>query len=34
VGHIYFQATRAHPAAAWTAQRTADLAERGLDGSD
>jgi hygromycin-B 4-O-kinase len=34
VGHIYFQATRAHPAAAWTAQRTAHLAERDLTSSD
>jgi hygromycin-B 4-O-kinase len=34
VGHIYFQAIRAHPAAPWTAQRTADLAERDLASSD
>jgi len=34
VSHIHFQATRAHPAASWTAQRTADLAERDLSRSD
>ena len=34
VGHIYFQAVRAHPAAAWTAKRTADLAKRELGTSD
>ena len=34
VSHIYFQATRAHAAAPWTARRTADLAERDLASSD
>jgi hygromycin-B 4-O-kinase len=34
VGHIYFQAVRAHPAASWTARRTADLARRDLGSSD
>ncbi|HUQ41945.1 MAG TPA: phosphotransferase [Candidatus Limnocylindrales bacterium] len=34
IGHIYFQATRAHPAASWTARRTADLARRDLFSSD
>jgi hygromycin-B 4-O-kinase len=34
VSHIHFQATRAHPAAAWTARRTAELAERDLASSD
>jgi hygromycin-B 4-O-kinase len=34
VSHIHFQATRAHPAASWTARRTADLAERDLATSD
>jgi aminoglycoside phosphotransferase (APT) family kinase protein len=34
VSHVHFQATRAHPAAAWTAKRTAHLAERDLASSD
>lgn len=34
ISHIHFQATRAHPAASWTARRTGDLAQRDLASSD